>query len=119
MGTLYNRIKKLCDDARITPGKMCNDLGLSRNTVTALRTGRATTMKLEKAGKIADYFGVSVDYLLGKTDEKEKAPAKEQEPSDDDIQFALFGEHSEITEAIYEDVKSYARFKMEEAKRKK
>ena len=35
--------------------------------MTELRKGRAKTMNLEKAGKIADYFGVSTDYLLGKT----------------------------------------------------
>ena len=34
--------------------------------MTELRKGRAKTMNLEKAGKIADYFGVSTDYLLGK-----------------------------------------------------
>ena len=44
---------------------MCDDLGMSRSTLTELRKGRAKTLNLEKASKIADYFGVSVDYLLG------------------------------------------------------
>ena len=45
---------------------MCDDLGMSRSTLTELRKGRAKTINLEKASMIADYFGVSVDYLLGK-----------------------------------------------------
>ena len=48
---------------------MCDDLGISRSTMTELRKGRAKTMNLEKAGKIADYFGVSVDALLRENEE--------------------------------------------------
>ena len=55
---------------------MCDDLGMSRSTLTELRKGRAKTLNLEKASKIADYFGVSVDYLLG-NEPKEKAPTVE------------------------------------------
>ena len=45
---------------------MCDDLGMSRSTLTELRKGRAKTINLEKASMIADYFGVSMDYLMGK-----------------------------------------------------
>lgn len=45
---------------------MCDDLGMSRSTLTKLRKGRAKTINLEKASMIADYFGVSMDYLMGK-----------------------------------------------------
>ena len=55
MATVYEMIESLCRERGITGSKMCDDLGISRST-----------MNLEKAGKIADYFGVSTDYLLGK-----------------------------------------------------
>lgn len=67
MATVYEMIESLCRERGITGSKMCDDLGISRSTMTELRKGRAKTMNLEKAGKIADYFGVSTDYLLGKT----------------------------------------------------
>lgn len=71
MATVYERILELCQQKGVTPGKMCNDLGYSRNTMTALKTGRSTTLKLDKAQRIADYFGVSVDTLLG-NEQREK-----------------------------------------------
>ena len=67
MATVYEMIESLCRERGITGSKMCDDLGISRSTMTELRKGRAKTMNLEKAGKIAEYFGVSTDYLLGKT----------------------------------------------------
>ena len=59
MATLYERIDELCRKKGITGGKMCNDLGISRSTMTELRKGRTKTLKLEKASKIAKYFDVS------------------------------------------------------------
>lgn len=72
MATVYEKILELCQQNGVSPGKMCNDLGYSRNTMTALKNGRSTTIKLDKAQRIAAYFGVSVDYLLG--NEKKPAP---------------------------------------------
>lgn len=75
MATIYEIIDRLCAEKGISGSKMCDDLGMSRSTLTELRKGRAKTLKLEKASKIADYFGVSVDHLLG-NESKGKAPSK-------------------------------------------
>ena len=77
MATVYEKILELCQHKGVTPGKMCNDLGYSRNTMTALKNGRSTTIKLDKAQRIADYFGVSVDYLL--SGERKEKPAAESD----------------------------------------
>ncbi|MDY4785509.1 helix-turn-helix transcriptional regulator [Pygmaiobacter massiliensis] len=109
MDSLYNRIKSLCDEAGIAPGKMCNDLGISRNTMTALRNGRATTMKLEKASKIADYFGVTVDYLL--TGEQEEKPTtKSGELGMNDFEYALRNEISKLTDENKQKLLEMAQF---------
>lgn len=76
MGTLYESIKTLCDSAGIKPGKMCVDIGISKSTVTDLKSGRRDSVSLETAQKIADYFGVSVDRVLG-SEQKEKSPTPE------------------------------------------
>ena len=57
MSTIYEIIDQLCAEKGISGSKMCDDLGMSRSTLTELRKGRAKTLKLEKASKIADYFG--------------------------------------------------------------
>lgn len=72
MATVYERIDELCNKKGVTHGKMCDDLGYSRTTMSALKSGRSTTFKLEKAKRIAEYFNVSVDYLMGEEDQKEK-----------------------------------------------
>lgn len=71
MGNLYESIKTLCDEKGVKGGKMCVDLGISKSTMTDLKSGRRSGISLETAQKIADYFGVSVDRVLG-SEQKEK-----------------------------------------------
>lgn len=83
MGTLYenvilNNIATLCEahSPKVSISKMCNDLGLSRSLITKLKANPDRTITGDTAIKIADYFGVSVDRVLG-TEQKEKSPAPE------------------------------------------
>ena len=68
MATLYENLKLLCDQRGIKPGKMCVDIGASKSLMTGLKAGRTKSINAETAQKIADYFGVSVDYLLNGPD---------------------------------------------------
>lgn len=70
MGKVSDIIDARLKELGIKGSKMCDDLGISRSTLTELRKGRATTLKAERAVMIANYLGVSVDYLLGKEDKK-------------------------------------------------
>lgn len=51
---------------------MCTDLHMSKGTLTDLKMGRQTGLSAAKAQKIASYFDVSVGYLLGEEEKKEK-----------------------------------------------
>lgn len=126
MATLYERIEELCHQKGIAGGKMCNDLGISRSTMTELRKGRTKTLKLEKASKIAKYFGVTVEYLLGQnnSEQKEKAPSLgEKKPEDitlDDFTYAFLDESKELTEENKQKLLEMAKFfKMQQDKEKK
>lgn len=88
MGTLYESIISLCNDRGIKGGKMCVDLGISKSTMTDLKSGRRTGISMETAQKIADYFGVSVDRVLG-SGQKEKPTLKEDEQLDSDLIMRL------------------------------
>lgn len=68
MNALYATIINLCAEHSITGGKLCDDLGLSRGILSDLKTGRKKSLYAETAWKIANYFGVSVGYLLGLED---------------------------------------------------
>lgn len=65
MGTLYENIKELCDSKGIKPGKMCVDTGVSKGLISDLKVGRKKSIKVETAQKIASYFDVSVDAVIG------------------------------------------------------
>lgn len=72
MGTLYENIISLCDSRGIKGGKMCTDIGISKGLLTDLKMGRRTGVSAVTAQKIASYFDVSVGYLLGEEEKKEK-----------------------------------------------
>ncbi|WP_416037602.1 helix-turn-helix domain-containing protein [Lactococcus formosensis] len=61
--TVYDRIKELADNRRKTISEIENDIGFSDNYIYSLKRKKPTSANLEK---LADYFNVSVDYLLGR-----------------------------------------------------
>lgn len=107
MSILYERLFALCQERGITAYRMCKDTGVQPSVMTDLKMGRRQTVKAETAAKIAAYFGVSVDYLLG-IEEKEK-PTAEKAVSDEELKFALFGDAT-VSDEDFEDVKRFAEF---------
>lgn len=61
----FERIKELCKKNGISINKLEESLGYSRNTIYSLKKQKPNA---ERISEIADYFGVSTDYLLGRTD---------------------------------------------------
>lgn len=76
MGTLYERIQTLCKSKGVSGSRMCLDLGLSKSTMSDLKYGRTKGMSAATAQKVAAYLGVTVGYLLGEEEEKEKPTAQ-------------------------------------------
>ena len=62
---LYERIKKLCDDRGITITRLENECGFSNATIKKWKT--VSTPGVDKVIAVARYFGVSTDFLLGRT----------------------------------------------------
>lgn len=65
--TTLERIKELCKERSITVSILEEKLNLPNNTVYQWKTRTPGTERLQE---VADYFDVSVDYLLGRTDKK-------------------------------------------------
>lgn len=65
----FERVRKLCEERKMSINDLENALGYSKNTLYRLKTQNPGADKLET---IADYFDVSTDYLLGRTDKHEK-----------------------------------------------
>ena len=74
MGTLYENIKELCEEAGIAPSNFGAEITGSKAFMTELKKGRKKGISAATAKKIADYFGVTVDRVLyGKREESEKS----------------------------------------------
>ena len=65
MVNMYEKLKSLCDMKGVKPAEVCNSIGASKSLFTDLKTGRKSSVSLETAGRLASYFGVSVDDILG------------------------------------------------------
>lgn len=59
----YDRFIELCKESGKSPSAVTKELGLNNSSSTAWKRG--STPKSETLQKLANYFGVSVDYLLG------------------------------------------------------
>lgn len=88
MANLYETIQSLCENRGIRPGRLCDELHLSRGLMTDLKMGRKKSVSAETAQKIAGYFGISVGRLLG----------HEETDVLDQVDVAFYGQFKELTE---------------------
>lgn len=91
--SLNERIVDLCSKNNISQSKLETDLGIARGSVTKWKTAEPRQSTLQK---VADYFNVSVEYLL---------TGKEKEGGEE---YYLNEETKEIAQEIFEnpDLKS-------------
>ncbi len=99
MESLYERINWICEQQGIRPGRMCNELGLSRGLMTDLKMGRKKTINAQTAQKIAGYLGVTVGHLLG----------EEGQDLLDQVDVAFYGEYKELSDEEKETVRDMVR----------
>ena len=62
------RLKELRKKRNISQLKLALDLSMNQNTISRYETGEREA-DYSTLIKIADYFGVSIDYLLERTDD--------------------------------------------------
>lgn len=85
----YDIFERLCGDKGATPTQVARDNGLTQQTVSHWKT-RGSTPKAETVQKLADYFGVSVNYLLGLESERVIIPGRLKIVEIDDPESGLF-----------------------------
>ena len=110
----YEIFVQECQKRGVKPGRAAESCGINRSNVTNWKNG-GYTPRGDALQRIADYFGVTVDYLLG--NEKAPTPKGERTVSDDDMKFALWGDVSDIDDGDLEDVKRYAAYIREKKKK--
>lgn len=66
---MYENFSKLLQKYGVTSYKVSKETGVSQSTLSDWKRG-VSTPKHDKLQKIADYFGVSVEYIISGTDTK-------------------------------------------------
>lgn len=77
--TLFERIKLLASKREKSMKEVAIELGFSENLFYRWKTTEPKGVDLKK---VADYFGVSVDYLLGRTDKEHYYDLSEKDQLD-------------------------------------
>ena len=67
--SLVEKIKMLCNEKRITMSELERKTDLGNGTISRWDT---RTPGVDKLKKVADYFDVSTDYLLGRTERRKR-----------------------------------------------
>ncbi len=66
---MYSRIRELREDKDISQTKLAKFLGMSQTGYSKYETGE-NDIPTAILIKLADFYGTSVDYILGRTNEK-------------------------------------------------
>lgn len=123
---LGTRIKNLREEKSITQLQLSKILNIGNTTLSQYESGkRVPSDSIKKA--IADYFNVSIDYLLGRTDIKNTPNFEEDTPTEKIAKLvkenkietlAAHFDGEDITDDDVEDIKNFIEFVVEKRKKK-
>ena len=84
--TVFERIEELRKTQNLSQGKLEKELGFSNGSISKWRNSTPTYERLQK---VADYFGVTVDYLMTGENSAEKKESVLNERDERDISRRL------------------------------
>ncbi|MBO0475075.1 helix-turn-helix transcriptional regulator [Enterococcus ureasiticus] len=113
--TVFDIVKKLADSQKISIVELEEKLNFSRNSLYAWKKSNPSTEKLEA---VADYFNVSTDYLLGRTDNPSIDKGEPEEEFTTFFRIDTKDIPEEDREKLEEELKEYFEFMKNRLKNK-
>jgi transcriptional regulator with XRE-family HTH domain len=109
IGLLSERLLKLRKEAKLTQEGLSLKLKMARTTYSGYELGTSEPDN-ETLEKIADFYGVTTDYLLGR-EESKKPTVSDLELSDDELmqKYKIVLDGKPIDDDIIREVLSYVR----------
>lgn len=101
--TFFERYSDLCRRDGKSPNGVARELDIPSGSITAWKRG--VTPRNSTLVRIAEYFGVTTDYLVGKN-----CQPPQSRLTDEEIKFALFGGDGPVTDAMFEEVRQFAQY---------
>lgn len=74
MDTFAKRLKVLREERKLSQTELANALGISRGSLSFYENAERTA-DIEMLNKVSEYFGVTLDYLVGKSDNRTRERA--------------------------------------------
>lgn len=60
---MYKKYESLCESMGVSSYQVAKETGIAQSTLSDWKSGRSNP-KLDKLKKLADYFGVSIEYFI-------------------------------------------------------
>lgn len=113
MADFADRIKELRLAKKKTLRGLAEDLFVSYSTIAGWE-GRRNTAPQDMVLKLAEYFQVSTDYLLGKTDDPRPFPVEDTRSIEErwndprnEFLYAMYGEVQDLTDEQKEEILNF------------
>lgn len=107
---IIKRLKQVIDESGLTYSQLESKTGISKSALQRYATGMTKKIPVDTIVAIAQVLNVSAAWIMGWSEEDSKSTVTFSPITDDDIKFALFGGDEEITDEMYEEVKSFAAY---------
>ena len=91
---MYEKFEKLCQERGVTAYRVAKETGITTAAMSNWKKGRYN-FKTEKLKKIADYFGVGIDYFY---DDGNGVQTSGQEDG-----YYVYGETAKVAQEIFEN----------------
>jgi transcriptional regulator with XRE-family HTH domain len=129
---MHERLAKLRKGKKLTQEQLAKNVGITRSALSQYETG-ARTPDYEIVQRLAEYFDVSIDYLVGRTgepktmnDKTEKHPAEKLREyidmgmSNDDIKKRMdfVVDVFQLTDEEIDETISFLRWRLDEKKKR-
>ena len=101
----YDRFACLCAEKGVTVSRGAQEAGISKSLVTKWKTNGVEVPSAEVRSKLSRYFGLSMSELRG-----ERREQPEPTVSTEELKVALFRGREEVTDAMLEEVLSFAEY---------
>ncbi len=103
----FSRFEELAKEKGMSTSAVAAQLGIAKTTVSYWRQNPSAAPKTEQLLKIARYFHVSTDYLLGNTEIKNPPSASTPEEV---AKVALFGGAEGVSEQAWNEVEDFVEY---------
>ena len=74
---MYDIFMQLMEEKGVTAYRVAKDTGITQATLSRWKTGKVSP-SIETLQVLAEYFGVTIDYLMGNTQVSEQTPPETQ-----------------------------------------